>query len=101
MKDKLILTIWLISIVIAIKNTQKILKIIKNHRNYLIDGEVNPKEVLKSQERFKSDLSEIKIGGNKSPDQNNTIENLNLIFLEVILFYYLKISTKQSMEKDS
>ena len=31
----------------------------------LRDGEANPKEVLRSQTRFKSDLNETKLGGNK------------------------------------
>ena len=35
----------------------------------LRDGDINPKEVLKNQARFKSDLSAIKIGGNKSVNQ--------------------------------
>ena len=48
----------------------------KDFRNYWVplklfgdlrDGNVNPKEALKKQARFKSDLSEIRIGGKKSP----------------------------------
>ena len=62
----------------------------------------SPKEVLKNQARFKSDLNEIKIGDKKSPNQKNTIKNVNfliyekklLIFSEIILFYYLKLNTK-------
>ena len=35
----------------------------------LRDGGINSKEVLKNQASFKSDLSEIKTGGKKSPNQ--------------------------------
>ena len=57
---------------------------------------------------FTSDLSEIKTGSNKSEDQKIQQEifvlihekNI-LIFLGSILFYYLKLNTKQNMEKDS
>ena len=42
----------------------------------LRDGNINPKEVLKSQARFKSDLSEIKIGGKKS----KSIKNITKFF---------------------
>ena len=73
------------------------------------DGNINSKEVLKNQAGFKSDLSEIRIGGKKSPNQKNTIINITnffdlrekiIDFLEIILFCYLKLSTKQNMEKD-
>ena len=40
------------------------------------DGDINPNDVLKNQARFKSDLREIKIGCNKSPNQKNTIMNI-------------------------
>ena len=46
----------------------------------LRDGNINPKEALKNQARFKSDLSEIKIGGKKSPNQKNTIKNISNFF---------------------
>ena len=42
----------------------------------LRDGDLNPKEVLKNQARFKSDLSGIKTGGKKSLNQKNTIKNI-------------------------
>ena len=71
---------------------------------------VDPKEVLKNKARFKSDLGEIRRGGsNKSMDQKITIKNATnffglrekkLICLEVFPFCYLKLSTKQNMEKD-
>ena len=38
----------------------------------LRDGDTNPKEVLKNQARFKSDLSEIKTGGKKTQNQEKT-----------------------------
>ena len=46
----------------------------------LRDGNINPKEALKNQARFKSDLSEIKMGSQKSPDQKNTIKNVSDFF---------------------
>ena len=36
--------------------------------------------MLKNQARFKSDLSEIKTGGKKSPNQKNTIKNITNFF---------------------
>ena len=42
--------------------------------------DVSLKEVLKNQARFKSDLSEIKIGSKKSSNQTNTIENITNFF---------------------
>ena len=75
---------------------------------YLRDGNINPKEVLKDQAWFKSDLSEIKTRGKKSMDQKNTIKNVTnvfdsrekiLIFLEIILFCCLKLKTKQNVKK--
>ena len=64
------------------ETSQKILKIIKSSDLFegLRDGNINPKEELKNQARFRSDLSEIKIGGNKSPNQNNTIKNVYNFF---------------------
>ena len=53
----------------------------KDFRNYktplklfedLRDGNINSREELKNQERLKSDLSEIKLGSNKSPNQKKT-----------------------------
>ena len=46
----------------------------------LKDGSINPKEGLKNQARFKLDLSEIKIGGNKSQDQKDTLKNIYNFF---------------------
>ena len=64
----------------------------------LRDGDINPKEVLKIQVRFKSDLSEIK-RGNKSVNQKKLLtffisEKKLLILLEIILFCYLMLSAK-------
>ena len=72
------------------KNYREPLKLFEDLR----DGNINPKEALKNQARFKSDLSEIKIGGNKSQDQKDTTKNISnffilreklLIFLEIML----------------
>ena len=38
------------------------------------------KEILKNQARLKSNLSEIKTGGKKSPNQKNTIKNITNFF---------------------
>ena len=46
-------------------NYQMPLKLFEDLR----DGDINSKEVLKNQARFKSDLSEIKSGVRKSPNQ--------------------------------
>ena len=46
----------------------------------LRDGNINLKEVLKNQARFKLDLSEIKTGCKKSSDQKDVIKML-LLFL--------------------
>ena len=71
--------------------------------------DINPKEVLKNQARFKRDLREIKTGGKKSPNQKNTVkittnffdlQEKNINFLEIIIFCYLKLSVKQNLEKD-
>ena len=84
-------------------NYQTPLKLFEDLR----DGNINPKEVLKNQTRFKLDLSEIKIGGKQSPNQKNTINNITnffylrektIVFLEIILFCSLKLSTKQNMD---
>ena len=90
---------------IDFKHYQLPLKLFEDLR----DCVMNSKEVLKNQARLKSDLSMIKIGGNKSVNHNNTIKNITnffdlrekiIIFLEIIYFCYLKLSTKQNMEKD-
>ena len=90
----------------------------KHFRNYqtplklfedLRVGNVSQKEVLKNQAKFKSDLSEIKIGGKKSSNQKDTIKDATnffdlreiiIDFLEIILFYCLKLKAKQNMEQD-
>ena len=46
----------------------------------LRDGNINPKEASKNETNFKSDLNEIKIGDNKSPNQKYTIENISNFF---------------------
>ena len=43
-------------------------------------GDVNPKEILRNQVKFKSILNEIKIGRNKSKDQQSTIKNIIIFF---------------------
>ena len=76
----------------------------------LRDCYINSKNVLKNQTRFKSDLSEIKIGGNKLVNTKNTIKNhTNFFDLEEKVinsfryysFLLLNLSTKQNMEKES
>ena len=63
----------------------------------LWDGDVNPQEVLKNQVKFKSELSKIRTGSNKSEDifffliQEKKLFN----FLDIILFCFLKLNTKQ------
>ena len=75
------------------------------------DGNVNSREVLKNTIDFKSDLGKIKKGNpkSKSEDQKWLIQNVQKCFdlrekkifcLEIILFWYLKLSTKQNMEKE-
>ena len=46
----------------------------------LREGDINPKEVLKNQARFKLDLSEIKTGGKKLPHQKDIIKNITTFF---------------------
>ena len=76
----------------------------------LRDGNINLKEVLQNKTNFKLDLAEIKKGNPnlKSKDQRSVIQNFEsffdlreklLIFLEIITFCYLKLNTKQNMEK--
>ena len=78
----------------------------------LRDGNVNPREVLKDQINFKSDLGEIRKENLdlKSEEQISEIQNVanifdlreNIIeFFEIILFCSLKLNTKQNVEKDS
>ena len=57
---------------------RKLFELIENLR----DGNLNPKEVLKNQVKFKLDLNEIKLGGNKSEDQKNIIRNVIISFFE-------------------
>ena len=75
----------------------------------LRDDYINSRYVLKNQGRFKSDLSEIKTGGKKPPNQKTQYRILLTLLiykkkivdlLETILFCYLNLSTKQNMEKD-
>ena len=57
-----------------IKNYQMPFKLFED----LKDGNINPKEVLKNQARFKSDVSEIKTGGKKSINKKHNIEYYSL-----------------------
>ena len=78
----------------------------------LRDGNVNPREVLKDQINFKSDLGEIRKENLdlKSEEQVSEIQNVanifdlreNIIeFFEIILFCSLKLNIKQNVEKGS
>ena len=89
-------------------NYQNLINLFINLR----DGNANPRKVLKNQIDFKSYLGEIKKGNpkSKSEDQISVIKNVQnsfdlteklLIFLEIILFCYLKLYTKQNMKKVS
>ena len=89
-------------------NYQKSINLFINLR----DRNINPKEVLKNQINFKSYLGQIKKGNPnlKSKDQINVMQNVEIFFdlrekiigfLEIILFCYLKLNTKQNMEKFS
>ena len=77
------------------RNDQDLIKLFKDLR----DGNINPKEVLKDQINFKSDF--------KSKNKISVIQNVEIFFLrkkiidflEIILFSYLKLNTKQNMEK--
>ena len=85
------------------RDYQNPIELFKNLRN----GNVKPKEVLKNQMNFKSDLSEIRKEANKSENQKNTknidffliFEKKLLIFFEIILFRYLKLNRKYNWEK--
>ena len=93
-------------------------RILKDFRNYqnpielfkdLRDGNINPRQVLRDQINFKSDLSEIKKNPKpKSKDQISVIQNVENSFdfrekvidsLQIVLFYYLILNIKQSMER--
>ena len=58
------------------KNYKAPLKLFEDVRN----GNINPREALTNQARFKSHLNEIKTGGKKSEDQKNTIKNISKFF---------------------
>ena len=79
-------------------NHEMPLKLFEDLRN----GDINPKEVLKKQARFKSDLIEIKIGG-ELINKKNTIKNFSNVFdlREKIIDFLkiLKLSTKEKMKK--
>ena len=79
------------------RNYQKPLKLFKD----LKDDEVIPKEVLKSQKRLKYELTEINVVGNKSPDQKNTIDNLDNFFnfREKVIDLFREYSLLQSEAK--
>ena len=86
-------------------NCQIPLKLFKDVR----DVNINPKEELKNQASFNSDLSEIKIGRKKSINQKNKIQNINNFFYlkeEIIhfsrnySFLLSELSLEQNMEKD-
>ena len=63
------------------------LKLFEDLRN----GDINPKEVFKNQGRFKSDSSEIKIGG-KLINKKNTIKNFsNVLIYEKKLLIFLEL----------
>ena len=68
----------------------------------LRDGYGNPKEVLKNQARFKLVLCKVKTGHENSPllPPFLSYEKQLLIFLENILFCYLKLTTKNNMERN-
>ena len=78
----------------------------------LRDGNINPKEVLKDQMKFKSDLGGIEKGNKNSRSKNqiSVIKNVeNFLFLgeKIIDFFrdycfcYLRLNTKQNMESVS
>ena len=90
----------------------------KDFRNYqnpvelfktLGDINVNSNDVLKNKNNFKLDLGKIRKGNlpSKSQDQIRLIQDVqdifnlrekNIIFLETILFCYMRLNTKQNME---
>ena len=88
------------------RNYQNLIKLFKDLR----DSNVSPREVLKIQNNFKSDLGKIKKANpNLKSEDQFVIQNVDiflfkrkklLIPLEIILFCSLKLHTKQNMEKD-
>ena len=92
-------------------NYPNLIDLFKNLR----DGNINSKKLLKNQVNFKylkkkSDLGEIEKGNSnlKSKDQISVIQNVEnlfdlrkkIIFLDIILFCYLKLNIKKNMQKD-
>ena len=88
------------------RNSQSLIELFKDLR----DGNTDPKEALKDQINSKSGLGEINKGNkqSKSEDQISVIQNPKKVldlrekiidFLEIILFSYLRLNTKQNMEK--
>ena len=59
-------------------NYQNLIDLFKDLR----DGNINPKEVVKNQINFKSDVGEIKNGNPnlKSKYQTSAIQNVNILF---------------------
>ena len=87
------------------RNYQNPIELFKDLR----DGNINPRQVLRDQINFKSDLSDIKKNPKpKSKDQISVIQNVENSFdfrekvidsLWIVLFYYLILNIKQSMER--
>ena len=67
------------------KTEEKIPKVLRDYQmplelfENLRDGNLNPKEILKNQVKFKLHLNKTKIGSNKSEDQKN-IRNIIILF---------------------
>ena len=79
------------------RDYQNPIELFKNLRN----GNVKPKEVLKNQMNFKSDLSEIRKEANKSENQKNT-KNIDFFLIfekKLLIFCYLKLNRKYNGEK--
>ena len=72
----------------------------------IFDGNIKLAKAEEDQEQFKSDLNEItrQNSKKKSEDQIRTIENIKNLYksncIMIMLKLYLKLSTKQNMEKD-
>ena len=73
----------------------------------LRDGNTNLREALKNQIKFKSDLGKMKKGSPESKTENqvSVIKNVQIFFdlrekiinfLEIIVFCYLRLNTKQN-----
>ena len=90
---------------------QKSLEIIKIWQSYqnLRDGNINPRKVSKNQINIKSDLGKIKKGNSsfKSKEQISVIQKhwqffalreKIIDFLEIILFWYLKVKHKKGLK---